>query len=322
MKNLNLKRLFALGLSLGAFIFSSCDEGEDKLPAPEAGFTTAISGKTVTITNTSVAKESTYTWDFGDGGSSTDESPVYTYEANGSYVITLTATNESGSDESQAAVEIINITIDGDLSDWDDVPALNFSGDGSFSEVKMENLGSQKLYVYIKGNQEATSFLDLYLDLDYQAELDMETDTTGYSNQALYPGSTIGIDVLFEGFFGSTSGRDNLSGMFFGIFYSEDTDDLFTNNTDFSQRIEPGFGTQVLFSEWVESEGDVAYEFVVDLQAFPDYLIPESGDQIMFFIDEWANSPETTDGWWAAFAGHYPGNQGSEDAEAATYTLK
>ncbi|UXP32243.1 PKD domain-containing protein [Reichenbachiella agarivorans] len=321
MKNLNFKNLLTLGLLVSATVFFSCEDKEDKLLAPEAGFTSEIDGKTITLTNTTEGEEVTYSWDFGDGNTSVEVSPSHTYEVNGSYVITLIATNESGTDDTQAAVEIINIKIDGDLSDWDDIPALDFEGDGSFVQVKMENLGNQKLYVYIEGNQDATSFIDFWLDLDHEATALGESDTTGYTNPALYPATNLGLDVLFEGIFGSPSGRE-LSGMFFGIFYTDDDDDLFTNNTDFSKRIEPGFSNQVIFSDFVKTEGSVAYEFSIDLQAFPEHLIPEQGNKISFFIDEWANSPESTDGWWASFSGHYPGNQGADGAEAATYILK
>jgi Zn-dependent metalloprotease len=38
-------------------------------------------------------------WDFGDGGTSTLQNPVYTYTSNGTYDVTLTATNTFGNDQ-------------------------------------------------------------------------------------------------------------------------------------------------------------------------------------------------------------------------------
>ena len=38
----------------------------------------------------------TYSWDFGDGGTSTETNPVHTYAGDGSYNVTLTATNANG----------------------------------------------------------------------------------------------------------------------------------------------------------------------------------------------------------------------------------
>ncbi len=51
----------------------------------------------VTFNNSSTGTTggTTYSWNFGDGGSSTSASPVHTYSANGSYTVTLTANNNS-----------------------------------------------------------------------------------------------------------------------------------------------------------------------------------------------------------------------------------
>src|SRR5690606_3896845 len=55
------------------------------------------------FTNQSVGG-STFFWDFGDGQTSTEESPVHTYGAFGSYTITLFATNSCGSDTSEVTI--------------------------------------------------------------------------------------------------------------------------------------------------------------------------------------------------------------------------
>lgn len=63
---------------------------------PTANFTSTVSGRTVTFTNTSTNNQSN-SWNFGDGNSSTDVNPVHTYAADGSYTVTLTVTNPCGS---------------------------------------------------------------------------------------------------------------------------------------------------------------------------------------------------------------------------------
>jgi PKD repeat protein len=63
--------------------------------APTAGFTSVINMGTVDLTNTSTGAD-TYAWDFGDGETSSDESPSHTYTANGNYTITLSVTNDCG----------------------------------------------------------------------------------------------------------------------------------------------------------------------------------------------------------------------------------
>ena len=66
---------------------------------PVAGFTGApTSGPaplTVTFTNTSTGATA-WSWDFGDGGMSTLQNPSHTYNAAGTYTVTLTATNSCG----------------------------------------------------------------------------------------------------------------------------------------------------------------------------------------------------------------------------------
>jgi PKD repeat protein len=43
----------------------------------------------------------TYTWDFGDGGTSPETSPSHTYQAAGTYTVTLTVSNDEGSDDEE-----------------------------------------------------------------------------------------------------------------------------------------------------------------------------------------------------------------------------
>lgn len=64
---------------------------------PNAFFTYSVSGREVTFTNEST-EAFTYAWDFGDGNSSTDENPVHTYSQDGTFTVTLTSSNNCGSD--------------------------------------------------------------------------------------------------------------------------------------------------------------------------------------------------------------------------------
>ncbi|MCP3929052.1 MAG: PKD domain-containing protein [Bacteroidetes bacterium] len=49
----------------------------------------------------------TYLWDFGDGNSSTEENPLYEYSQDGQYTVSLTATNECGSENISQTITII-----------------------------------------------------------------------------------------------------------------------------------------------------------------------------------------------------------------------
>ncbi|MBD8872729.1 protease pro-enzyme activation domain-containing protein [Rhodanobacter sp. DHB23] len=66
---------------------------------PVASFTDTTSGLTATFTNTSTdtgGTISTYSWTFGDGGTSTAASPSHTYTAAGTYTVSLTVTDNTG----------------------------------------------------------------------------------------------------------------------------------------------------------------------------------------------------------------------------------
>lgn len=52
----------------------------------------------VQFTDKSTGAPTTWKWDFGDGASSTEQNPKHTYTTLGTYTVTLTASNENGSD--------------------------------------------------------------------------------------------------------------------------------------------------------------------------------------------------------------------------------
>lgn len=71
-----------------------------------AGPTTGKAPLTVVFTNTSTGDFTTSLWDFGDGITSTLESPVHTFTTQGVYPVTLTATGPGGSDTELATIEV------------------------------------------------------------------------------------------------------------------------------------------------------------------------------------------------------------------------
>jgi len=60
--------------------------------------TAGLAPLTVQFTDTSTGSPTSWLWDFGDGNTSTAQNPQHTYTAPGLYTVTLTATNEYGSD--------------------------------------------------------------------------------------------------------------------------------------------------------------------------------------------------------------------------------
>ena len=78
-------------------------------PAPVASFgaapTTGDAPLTVAFTDTSSGAVTSYSWDFGDSGSSTLANPTHEYTAAGTYTVSLTVTGPGGSDvDTQASL--------------------------------------------------------------------------------------------------------------------------------------------------------------------------------------------------------------------------
>ncbi len=82
-------------LALSAMCFISCSEEEMEPVEPIAGFSTVTNELTATFTNSSENVRS-YSWNFGDGNTSTEESPSHDYEDAGIYTVVLTATGANG----------------------------------------------------------------------------------------------------------------------------------------------------------------------------------------------------------------------------------
>ncbi|MEZ4845389.1 MAG: PKD domain-containing protein [Bacteroidia bacterium] len=79
--------------------------------APIAMFAgiSGCSGSNLTFSNTS-SGATTYTWNFGDGGTSTSANPSHTYSAAGNYVVSLTAKNANGCSNTYQQTVIISGT--------------------------------------------------------------------------------------------------------------------------------------------------------------------------------------------------------------------
>ncbi len=82
---------------------------------PVADFTSSLAspcGGAVQFTDLSTNNPTSWLWDFGDGQTSTLQNPSHNYSANGTYTITLTATNNFGNDQIvQANLITINMPV-------------------------------------------------------------------------------------------------------------------------------------------------------------------------------------------------------------------
>lgn len=95
--------LAKLGLGfLGELAKTSGGTGGDNEP-PVADFTAVPDGLSVAFTNASSDGDgsiASHSWDFGDGGTSSQASPVHAYAVGGSYDVTLTVTDDDGASDS------------------------------------------------------------------------------------------------------------------------------------------------------------------------------------------------------------------------------
>ena len=181
MRKRNLRLTVYSALIFGLLIMVSSCKTEENVPAPSADFTFEVSGTTVTFTNTST-NGSTYEWDFGDGETSTEESPTHDYGKFAGFVVELTATNDSGSNKKSVAVQVVaQITIDGDFSDWESIPvasAINADNDFELKAVTELKVTSDltNIYVYVKGTNDLGGFVSMYINSDGDT-------TTGWANK-------------------------------------------------------------------------------------------------------------------------------------------
>jgi PKD repeat protein len=106
----------ACALLLAAHALVGC--GGDSAPAtespaaaaPVAAFTfspaSPSTGQTVRFTDTSTGSPTTWSWTFGDGGTSSLQNPTHAYSAAGTFTVTLVATNARGSSTATTSVTV------------------------------------------------------------------------------------------------------------------------------------------------------------------------------------------------------------------------
>ena len=92
------------------------DGGGDTNQPPTASFTYTTSGLTVSFTDTSSDTDGSvdaWSWVFGDGNTSSAQSPTHTYANDGSYTVSLTVTDDDGATGSTSQVVTVSSGGDG-----------------------------------------------------------------------------------------------------------------------------------------------------------------------------------------------------------------
>lgn len=97
-----------------------------------ASFSLSISGTSVTVTNTST-NTGTYAWDFGNGLTSTALNPTTVYTVNGSYTVTLIASNPCSADTTYQGFMMYEVG----LQDQETDAALQIAPNPSTGKIKL-----------------------------------------------------------------------------------------------------------------------------------------------------------------------------------------
>ncbi len=164
---------------------------------PDVFYSVELDGYTVKFTNETQGATS-YRWDFGDGGTSTEASPSHEYPGKGKYVPTLYATSASGAvAEGSTVINIskaspISLT-DNSLADWDTIThnmIIAGTGGGVMKKAKYD-YNSDYVFCYYEMTAKVSDghVFDFYLDSD-------NIPTTGYLTWIF---SASGNDVVLEG---------------------------------------------------------------------------------------------------------------------------
>ncbi|MGB5364311.1 MAG: PKD domain-containing protein [Aureibaculum sp.] len=132
-----MKKLIKISKKISILIlaisFFGCTNDDVELPKVIAGFTYTLNIDTGTVTFINISENSrSYVWTFGDGNSSTEINPIKTYE-NGTYKVTLKASNAAGASniiEDEITILIpeiatLPITFDGENTNY---KAVTFGG--------------------------------------------------------------------------------------------------------------------------------------------------------------------------------------------------
>ncbi len=78
-------------------------------PQAQAAFSNTSNNLTANFTDMSSGSPQSWLWDFGDGNTSTQQNPIHTYAADGTYTVCLTITDICGTDSSCSSVVICTL---------------------------------------------------------------------------------------------------------------------------------------------------------------------------------------------------------------------
>src|SRR6476661_6438110 len=124
-----MKPKFSLYIILALLLGVGCKKDDNATPF-KALFSYSVSGFTTNFSNFTDWRNysgpyAEYSWDFGDGTTSTVASPSHIYSAIGDYQVTMTALKggQTSTFSDKITIKGPEIKIDGDFIDWEHIEA-------------------------------------------------------------------------------------------------------------------------------------------------------------------------------------------------------
>lgn len=131
-----------------------------------ATYQVATNSLTIMLTSTSSSQDASYSWDFGDGNTSTEENPSHTYDTEGTYQICYTVTTDCGSDTTCKEVSVSEAS----FSIASEVTHVNCYGDEN-GAIDLSITGQLEATSFAWSNGATTEDIDGLAAGDYTVEI-------------------------------------------------------------------------------------------------------------------------------------------------------
>jgi PKD repeat protein len=241
-------------------------------PPPVAAFSgTPTSGDaplTVNFTDESTGSPTSWSWTFGDGGTSTAQNPSYEYTAAGTYTVSLTATNAYGND-TETKTNYITVTEPG--SGYATLPYTTGFESGSFDQYwTTTSSGIGRIRLLTTNTPHSGS---------YHMVMDVTANGTYSQNEAwlhvnLAGQGDVDLEFWWKDFSDETHSQD-------GVYFSDNGGSSFVkvqdlNGASYTNNVWNNFQLDV--DQLAAANGlNLTGTFVIKFQQYDNYMITTDG---------------------------------------------